>query len=215
MQALVTSAFVTALCLCAQAQDPPAKEVHGVPPRANPAEYQAQGKAGAATIAAEFVGHAVPTPQGTFSSEGYVVVEVGIFGEPNASLKLSLEDFSLRVNGKKAPLPSQAYGLVLKSLKDPEWEPPASASSKGGKTSIGSGGGGGDLNAPPVPVHMPFDLTRAMQQKVQKAAMPEGDRPLPVAGLIFFQYSGKTKGMNSLELIYAGPAGAATLALQP
>jgi hypothetical protein len=36
-----------------------------------------------------------------------------------------------------------------------------------------------------------------------------------VAGLIFFQYGGKTKGMKSLELIYDGAAGKATLKLQP
>ena len=54
-----------------------------------------------------------------------------------------------------------------------------------------------------------------MEQKVQKATLPEGDRALPVAGLIYFPYGGKTKGMKSLELIYDGPAGKATLMLQP
>jgi len=41
-----------------------------------------------------------------------------------------------------------------------------------------------------------------------------GDRPLPQAGLLFFQYRGKEKGINSLELIYSGAAGKATLVLQ-
>ena len=54
-----------------------------------------------------------------------------------------------------------------------------------------------------------------MEQKVQKATLPEGDRALPVAGLIFFQYHGKTQSIKSLELIYDGPAGKATLMLQP
>jgi hypothetical protein len=54
-----------------------------------------------------------------------------------------------------------------------------------------------------------------MAQHVQKAALPEGDRTLPQAGVIFFQYRGKTKGIHSIELIYAGPAGNATLTLQP
>ncbi len=51
-----------------------------------------------------------------------------------------------------------------------------------------------------------------MQQKVQKASLPEGDRPLPAAGLIFFEHHGKT---TSAELIYASPAGKAILKLQP
>jgi hypothetical protein len=54
-----------------------------------------------------------------------------------------------------------------------------------------------------------------MAQRVQKASLPEGDRALPQAGLIFFQYRGKAQGIHSIELIYAGPAGKATLTLQP
>ena len=52
-------------------------------------------------------------------------------------------------------------------------------------------------------------------QRAQKAALPEGDRTLPVAGLLFFQYSGKAKSIRSVDLIYNGPAGKATLELQP
>jgi hypothetical protein len=54
-----------------------------------------------------------------------------------------------------------------------------------------------------------------MAQRVQKATLPKGDRALPLAGLIFFQYRGAAKGIHSVELIYDGPAGKATLALQP
>ena len=82
------------------------------------------------------------------------------------------------------------------------------------KTSVG-GGGQGEANAPPAPVQIPLAEKRAMAQRVQKAALPEGDRALPQAGLIFFQYRGKTQSIHSIELIYAGPAGKATLTLQP
>jgi len=33
--------------------------------------------------------------------------------------------------------------------------------------------------------------------------------------LLFFEYRGKVQGIHSMELIYAGAAGKATLALQP
>jgi hypothetical protein len=139
-----------------------------------------------------------------------------LFGEPEARIKLSLNDFTLRINGKKPPLPSQPYGMVTGSIKDPDWAPPASSSSKS-KTSIGSGGGGGqgDSNSPPPPVHVPIEVQRAMAQRVQKASLAEGERALPQAGLIFFQYRGKSTSIRSIELIYNGPAGQATLALQP
>ena len=78
----------------------------------------------------------------------------------------------------------------------------------------GNGTGGGD-KLPPLPPKMPFELRRAMEQHVQRAAMQEGDRPLPQAGLLFFQYRGKAEGIRSLELIYSGAAGKASLDLQP
>jgi hypothetical protein len=213
--------LIAALSLCSQEPNPPNKEAQineakGMPARATPAEYQAQAKAGEVTIAAEFMGHAVPTPEATLSTDDYVVVEVGFFGPPEARTKLSSGDFSLRINGKKAGklLPSQPYALVFKSLKDPEWAPPVQEESKSKTTFGGVGRGSGDSGAP-APVHMPFELQRAMQLRVQRAALPEGDRALPVAGLIFFEHRGKTENLHSIELIYDGAAGKATLALQP
>jgi hypothetical protein len=214
--------LTAALCLCAQepttpGKDARAKETQGLPPRVAPTEYQAQARAGAVTIAADFVGHSVPTAQGTLSTEEFVVVELGLFGPPEARVQISLDDFSLRINGKKAPLRSQPYGLVVSSLKDPEWAPPEAAPTKS-KTSIGGGGGGGgreDANSPPPVVHIPIEVQRAMAQRTQKASLALGDRGLPQAGLLFFQYRGKTQSINSIELIYGGSAGKASLTLQP
>jgi hypothetical protein len=221
----IGAAFTALLCQSALGQDTqskdaagkdaPIREATGIPPRATPAEYQAHTQVGAVTLAAEFTRHSVATLQATLSTEDFVVVEVGLFGPPDARLKLSHEDFSLRVNGKKVSLPAQQYGLVFHSLKDPEWvppEPPGGKSKTGGITT--DGGQGADGSAP-APVHMPFELERAMQQRVQKASLPEGDRALPQAGLIFFQYRGKSEGIHSLELTYSGPAGNAVLPLQP
>jgi hypothetical protein len=211
---------IAAICLCLQGQNTPSKdpqiEAKGMPPRATPADYQAQAQAGTVTIAAEFTGHSVPTLQGPLTTEDYVVVETAFFGAPDAQIKLSSGDFSLRINGKKTPLPSLPYGMVLGSLKDPEWEPPEKPASKS-KTSLGGGGSGGQGGAeePPAPVKIPIGVQRAMAQRVQKATLPEGDRALPLAGLIYFQYRGKTQSIHSIELIYAGPAGQTTLTLQP
>ena len=158
------------------------RSAKGIPPRAAPADYQAHAQAGAITVAAEFTGHSVPTPDAILATEDYVVIEVGLFGPPEARVKLSHEFFSLRINGKKAPLPAQPYTLVFNSLKDPEWAPvPAESKSK---TSIGSGGKSqSDPGSTPAPVHIPIEVERAMQLRVQKASLAEGDRVLPEAGL--------------------------------
>jgi hypothetical protein len=184
-----------------------------MPPRVAPTEYQVQGKVGDYTIAADFDEHSVPTPDGTFTSEEYVVVEAAIFGPAGAKIKLALEDFSLQINDRKAPLPSQAYALLFHSLSDPEWQPPKPKDDeKPSKTGINTGG---QNEEKPPPPKMPRDLRRAMEQKVLKVAMPEGDRPTPVAGLLFFQYRGKAKTIKTMELIYKGAAGTVSIPIQP
>ena len=200
-------AFALTASLCAQ----------GLPPRTAPTEYQVVGKAGDVTLAADFVRHSVPTAQGTLSTEEYVVVELAMYGPPEAKTTISMDDFSLRINGKKQALKSQPYGLVLTSIKDPEWVPPEGAPAKGSKGGLTSGGGGGDKNSndPPPVVKVPIELQRAMAQHTQKAALPLGERTLPQAGLLFFQYRGKAQNITSVELLYSGAAGKATLNLQP
>ena len=198
----------------AAAKDPLANEGKGVPPRSAPTDYYAHAKVGKYTMGAEFSAHAVPTPEGVFSNEDYVVVEVGFYGPPGARLKLNAEDFTLRINNKRTPLSTKPFGLVFSSLKDPSWEPPEPVEAKS-KTGINTGGGGNAGDPPPTPPKMPFPLRRAMEQHVSKAALPQGDRLLPQAGLIFFAYHGKDQGIKSLELTYAGPAGKVFMALHP
>lgn len=188
-------------------------ESKGMPPRATPDDYQAKAQAGAVTVAAEFMEHSVPTPQAIYSTEDYVVVEAALFGPPEARTRLSSGDFSLRINDNKKPLPSQPYEFVARSLKDPEWAPPTEDKSKS-QTGISSGKK--DTGEPPLAVvHMPIERQLAMEQHVKNAVLLGGDRALPQAGLLFFEYRGKAKNINSVELIYTGPTGKATLTLQP
>jgi hypothetical protein len=220
---LVITGLLLSGLFCLPAQEPSAPDQNakdtlpkGMPPRAAPSEYQAQGKAGTVTIGAEFAGHSVPTLDHTYSSEDYIVVEAALFGPPDARTTLARTDFSLRINGKKIASPSEPYELVFHSLKDPEWIPPESKEEKQSSTSINGGGANGaPASAPPPPPKMPFPLRRAMEQHVQRAAMQEGDRPLPQAGLLFFLYRGRAESIKSIDLIYSGAAGTTTLTLEP
>jgi len=210
---LTGAALAVVFCLNVPGQDVPGKkDVKGLTARTSAADYQAHAQAGTVTIAADLAGHGVPTSDGTYENENYTVVEVGLFGPPAARLNVSYKDFSLRINGKKGLLPAQPYEGVFGSLKDPEWVAPNGAEAKS-KGAMGAGGGGGQ-DAAPAPARMPMNLRLAMEQKVAKAALPEGERVLPGAGLLFFQQGGKTSGLKSVELIYNGAAGKATLALQ-
>jgi hypothetical protein len=209
------AAALTMLCgqmLAAQdAQKDAQAQTKGLPPRASAADYQAQTKVGAFTLAAEFTAHGVAVPDGIYTNEDYVTVEVALYGLADKPLKLAQSEFSLRVNGK--PVAAEPVGRTMSSLKDPEWEPPSNTS-KAGKTSVGSNGGGQD-DPPPAPPKMPFELKRAMQQRVTKAELPEGERTLPVAGLLFFAFRGKAENIRSVELSYDGAAGKVVLPLHP
>lgn len=192
--------------------NPHPNEVKGLPPRATPGDYPAHIQVGNITIAAEFAGHSVPRPQDPLSTDDFVIVETGLFGPAGTHVTVSLEDFSLRINDKKSPLPSQPVVLVAHSLRDPEWIPPEESKPKS-KTSFGTGGGGQDTAT--LPPKIPIELQRSMAQYALQASLPEGDRNLPEAGLLFFRYGGKRQSIHSLELIYSGAAGKGTLALQP
>jgi hypothetical protein len=193
-----------------------ASEIRGMSPRSSASDYQAQAQTGKVTIAADFTGHSVPKPEGPLSTEDHVVVEVGIFGPAGEKTTLSIENFSLRINGKKNSLSSSPWGLVAKSIKDPQWAPPEEADSKSkSKGGLSTGGGGQDQGSMPVIVHVPIELRHAMAQYVEKTSLPEGERALPQAGLIYFPYRGKVESIHSMELIYEGPAGKASLNLQP
>ncbi len=193
---------------------PSTKAAKGIPPRANPGEYQSRAQVGTVTIAADFNRHAVPTPEALLTTEDFISVEVAVFGPTGARLQISSADFSLRMNGKKTPLPVEQFAAIFKNLRDPSYfAPEMQAAKSSSKGSVGTGDAEG--TAPPPVFHVPPAMERAMSERVSNAALPEGDRSLPVDGLIFFRYSGAEKGMHSVELLYNGPAGKATFALQP
>ena len=214
--ARVVSTLAMARLLSAQAPDA-AKAQLGLPARATPTDYQTQAKVGNLTIGAEFTGHGIPNAQQPLNSEDYVAVEVGLFGPADARLMIGPSDFSLRINGKKDLSSSQPWGLVAKGVKDLEWVSPdavpGEAKSKGSVNGGGGGGQGGN-SLPPPPPKVPIDVLRGWQMAVKNAALSQGDRALPQAGLVYFPYRGKVTSIRSLELIYEGPAGTASMTLQ-
>jgi len=228
--ALMAGVLAPALCLTGQiptvkepqSKDDIIKEAPVLQPRSGPGEYQAHGDAGSVTVAADYMGHSVPTPEEIYNTEDYVVVEAALFSSSGERLKISPNNFSLRINGKK-DLPSLSYLVIVKSTKDPAWEPTASEK-KEHETSISSSNNGGRsgsilnnpsaVNSTPT-LHIPPEVRHQMELRIQKASLAEGERTLPQAGLLYFSYHGKDKGIQSIELVYAGPTGTTTLALQP
>ena len=127
--ALRTGAWIIAFCLCVQAQNTPStpspqskdaqiNETKGLPPRTTPADYQAQAQAGTVTVAAEFTGHSVPTAQGTFSTEDYVVVETAFSALPGRGLSYPSKTF-LSASTRRRPCPASLSGWCSVPSKIP------------------------------------------------------------------------------------------------
>jgi hypothetical protein len=177
-------------------------------------------------LAAEYMVHSLPTPQGNLIANDYLVVEVAFYGPSFSRLKMSPDNFTLRINGKGI-LTTEPPGMVAGSIKFPGERPHLETT---GSVGIGDGTVSvgprpppsqfpGDGNERTAPVQGPSVKTveqeKSIDYRVQNATLPEGEHSLPRSGLLYFYYRGKIKNIRSLDLLYAGTMGKATLKLLP
>jgi len=222
MGARAASAIVwlaAAACLPAQPREATAYPVHVT--------------LGARTLAVEYLARSIPVTGGSLFAEDYLAIEVAFFGAKNDSLVVSSAHFGLRMNGGKTPILAQAPGVVAGSLKYGQ------ASRR--RLEVGAGVGDASVTlGRPAPVErfpgdpsvrrapMPRVPSQApsapgveqqpaapVEEMIASAALAEGERKLPVQGLLFFPYRGKPGSVKKLELEYEGPAGRATVTLLP
>jgi hypothetical protein len=205
----------------------------GTPPKAKASEYPVHADLDREiTLSAEYLVHAIPTSSGSQFTTDYLVVEVAFFSPRLTPVNLSPEHFLLRINGQRVPLMTQSAGIVAASIKYPDWtqkprvvgtagvgnadvifgQPrpverfPGDPTARTGPTQPRAPepeNPTGEAKAPRVPI----------EDQIQRAFLPEGEQVLPVSGVIFFPFRGKTRSLRSLELLYDGPAGNITLKL--
>jgi hypothetical protein len=197
----------------------------GTQPKPQAADYPVHVQMDAVTVAAEYLVRSLPTSKGTLVANDYLVVEVAFLGPPMGRLRMSPDNFTLRVNGHGTPLTAQLPGMVAGSIKFPN------SNGSRGLTGSASAGGvtigprppqsrfPGDGNDRP-PVNQPVTTIQKEQEdsidaRVLSASLPEGEKTMPCAGLIYFPYRGRTKNIHSLQLFYDGAMGKSTLKLMP
>ncbi len=192
-----------------------------IPARPAPADYQAQANAGPLSLAADFHSRTVPAPS-AFILKSHIVVEIAIF---TRDYQFNTGHFTLKLNGK-IPVLAQTAGMVGGSLKYANWE---------GNKGITASAGLGDANvilgrqsAPRFPgdrrnepAHPPGTPAKNTEQPefapwdwVEKLAWADGPGKGPAAGLLYFPYQGNLAKLKTIELLYNGPEGPATLALR-
>jgi hypothetical protein len=233
---LAVCIVLTAAGLAGQAREPviisPPPVPGGSEPRANAADYPAHSQAGKLAIGAEYTVHSFSGSGHTFVAEKYLVVEVALYPPPGVEVLVAESRFGLRVNGKKRPLEAQSAFFVAASLKYPDWEQSRSVEGWGGSGDTGvilgrpapterwPGDPRGRIPRPPPRAPKPEDRSgiehtpeKTADQVAVEAALPEGPTRRPVSGFLYFPYSGKTKGIKTLELLYLGPEGETALKL--
>jgi hypothetical protein len=207
----------------------------GTATRLTPGAYQTQATTGDVTFGANFMVRTVFDDAGSAVMRNYLVVDVAVFSKA-PTVNLSLSYFSLRVNGRTPILAQQPF-LVAASMDPsrpaaPGAQPGLTVGAGVGNAGVIIGGQPGGLPGQPLPdpnnpnpqtrrppeTPNPYVVERpappSPRELVQNSALPSGDVAPPVSGNVFFAYQDKPEEIRSLELLYDGPAGKATLKLR-
>ncbi len=193
--------------------------------KASASEYPAHAKAGSVEIGAENWGHGLTTPHGSFAADDFIVVDVALFGSPNQTLLVASGHFSLRLNKSKKPVLPVNPEFAAAMMKHPEWQqrPEFVAGGGLGNADVMVGGRNpnrvpGGVSRPVPPAEDPQGMRREppppLEEILAGASLASGEHRLPTNGYLFFPYRGKLSRLKSIELIYEGPAGSASLELR-
>lgn len=194
----------------------------GTVPKQKPEDYDAHAQARDAAVGAEFMVHSFSRGEQTFIAEDYLVVEVALFPPPDQTIEVNAAKFTLRINGKKQVLFAQAPTMVAASLQHPEWRTTPTVQAGAGMGNTGVTIGGPPRNRTPFPGSNPpgsgpDSLPRAPvpdnrggapaepvkpEDLVVQTALPAGRHSAAVSGFLYFAYTGKTRSIKSLELLY-------------
>lgn len=205
----------------------------GTDPKPKASDYPVHTAVSNVSIGAEYLVRSFSGRNQTFFARDHLVVEIAVYPPSGQSLKVSSGQFTLRINKKDLILP-QAPEFLAAGFRYPDWEQRPSLEAIGGVGDAGVIIGRpesrerfpgdprpGQTRLPPPPrAPAPDDRSGLEKQPppradevVVEAALPEGEVSSPAAGYLYFPYKGKTKSIRSLELLYRGPSGAATLRL--
>jgi hypothetical protein len=210
---LVTWLAAGLLCLTAVAADTP----KGIAPRATVDDYPAHAVQNGVAIGATIL--STEETRRAFTADlnrCCLVVEVALFPAKDAALKVSLDDFVLRVVGSDdVTRPASAEILAGRLQRQSETAAPphppevhGSAGvtygtgpyghSTGTEASVGVGVGA-------QPSHSGSDSQRkAIQQELSAKALPEGSASVPVAGYVYFSAERKKRFTYQLEYTLNG-----------
>jgi hypothetical protein len=214
----------------------------GIHPRPDANSYPASAHIPGATLAAAALSSAqVKSAFGTDVYKGYIVLEVAIFPDPSENLKVSPNDFFLKVGGGDFLRPSAPATIAneIDEKNNPTYPPdvrrPVDVTTTstigydsagvydpntgkrhgvvyaGTEVAVGPGGSMGRNPTPSASKGRGFD---AMEAELSGKELPEGTVSRPQAGYLYF-LPPKKKVSGVYELEYSGDSGRVKLSIPP
>lgn len=212
-RAMVRVAFFLLVGVLASGQGREAK------PKAS--DYPGHVQGAKLAVAAEYLAQtAFAGPGRSIDVPQHLVIEIAVYPVKGHTINISAGDFTLYLNGKKTALLAQTSGIVAAALKYSDWtrRPTATASVGMGDADVVLGPDRPSSRFPgdnreartrlpaPRPRERPDEPYKKDQQPreeiVVQSALPEGAVSMPVAGYLYFPYSGKLKSIRSVDLLY-------------
>jgi hypothetical protein len=174
-------------------------------PRAKVTDYPAHAESTGVAIGAEYLVHSYGDGHQMLTAPDFLVVDTAVYPK-GALVTIHESDFLLRITPQKGEpflVPAQAPQFVGLG---------------GAFQGLGTGGatqprapGDPGLGQPPIPQGTPNAAgeiePESPSQVAVRTALPEGETRSGQAGFLFFPYSGKTKKLKGIDLIYKSAGG--------
>jgi len=196
---------------------------YGTTPKASCQDYPARTQLEKLAIGAEYLMHSFSNGRDLYVAKDYLVVEVALFPAKGEKLLVDAGQFSLRVNHRKQTLSPQVPEIVANALKYPDENTTSGLhpAAQLGPVILGQPRpaerfpGDPTVHPVPPPPHGPADKEPPVtaDELVVQVALPDGEHHGPTSGCLYFPYRGKVSHIHSLELLFSGPAGSATIPL--
>ena len=162
----------------------------------------------ATEVKGEFWGRTVPVKndQGEMkavASEHHLIVEVTVKATKGQPVRITAQQFHLRVNGAKLAIGPDTAGMAAAAIYFPDWHGRQGVEAQAGPVIVGRPQPRPRFPGDPsAPVHGAEDQGQSLAAAMTAAGLPEGEVMTERGGLLYFPWKGRVAKIKTLELLW-------------